>query len=151
MSSLYTLPDGRHIAVGEPAGIRDLDTVEARVGQFQTAVVLASGTLGEHHATVEKQLASEHRLIDALKAELDRLRALRNLECETWTPSGGAERRTYDLTISYRDANGDPWTPIGWLAPFDGVPVPYLECRGRAADIETVINECGPLTADPES
>lgn len=70
-----------------------------------------------------------------------------DLGAETWTDEDG---HVWDLTVGYHaEATADAWAPIGWLAPFDGVPVPYLECRGLATDIETVIREFGPLTRDP--
>jgi hypothetical protein len=71
-----------------------------------------------------------------------------DLTAETWTDS--ETHADYDLTVEYRDAHGDPWVCVGWLTPFDGVPVPYMECRGTAVDIETVIREFGPLTVDAE-
>lgn len=67
----------------------------------------------------------------------------------TWTEPYG-DGREYDLTVGYHDDGGDAWTCVGWLTPFDGVPVPYMECRGLATDIETVIRQFGPLTADTE-
>lgn len=67
---------------------------------------------------------------------------------ETWTDPSGQE---YDLTIGYRDNIGDAWTPIGWLTPFDGVPMPYLECNGLATSIESVIEIYGPITPDSDA
>lgn len=68
-----------------------------------------------------------------------------DVTAEVWTAPDGTE---YDLTVSYLDADGDTWTPIGWLVPFDGVPIPYLECKKLATDIEDVIGAFGPLTPD---
>ena len=71
-----------------------------------------------------------------------------DLTAETWTDSETCAE--YDLTVGYHDANGDAWTCVGWLTPFDSAPVPYMECRGMAVDIETVVREFGPLTVDAE-
>lgn len=66
---LYALPDGRHIAVGSHASIRELDAVQAHVGQFEHAVVLDRGEVDDHHAHVERELRDALKRIAALEAE----------------------------------------------------------------------------------
>jgi hypothetical protein len=99
---------------------------------------LAGGAVKALHAgyTPERARAAlEQRWIDT--------------SAESWTDV--ADGREYDLTVPYRDAEGNAWTCVGWLVRFDGVPVPLMECDGRAMDIEDTIGEWGPLTADEEA
>lgn len=62
----------------------------------------------------------------------------------TWT---GLDGTVYDLAHGLRDADGDVWVCLGWWYPFEGDPVPLMECAsvGRT-DLPDVIAAYGPLS-----
>jgi hypothetical protein len=61
----------------------------------------------------------------------------------TWTAPDGT---VYDLRHGLRDADGDVWVCLGWWQPFDGDPVPLVECdnAGRT-DLPDAIASYGPM------
>lgn len=72
---LYTLPDGRHVAVGTHASIPALDLAGADVEPHEHAVVLEQSALGEHHAKVEQELRDALKRVERLDGALHAVRS----------------------------------------------------------------------------
>ncbi len=86
----------------------------------------------------------------------------RSESAEYWTDPTTSE--TYDLSAPWRDADGEFWHHVGWLA-LPGEPyvplMPWSATRDlpgggirRMSDLATlrsVIDDCGPLTPAPHT